>query len=100
MFGVDGGGGLAWLQTTTRALDVDNMQEIDYYRAAHGCKVNSLAIPRSSEVSSLTDAVGDVDTDRRCLTFYLSRTSRDLKNNLISTVEPGAFRGLPALRRL
>uniref|UniRef100_A0A8C4GPB9 Adhesion G protein-coupled receptor A1 n=1 Tax=Dicentrarchus labrax TaxID=13489 RepID=A0A8C4GPB9_DICLA len=34
------------------------------------------------------------------LTLSLSLFSRDLKNNLISTVEPGAFRGLLALRRL
>uniref|UniRef100_A0A3B5A2H7 Probable G-protein coupled receptor 125 n=1 Tax=Stegastes partitus TaxID=144197 RepID=A0A3B5A2H7_9TELE len=35
-----------------------------------------------------------------CDSFSLSLFSRDLKNNLISTVEPGAFRGLLALRRL
>uniref|UniRef100_A0A668A1S5 Adhesion G protein-coupled receptor A1 n=1 Tax=Myripristis murdjan TaxID=586833 RepID=A0A668A1S5_9TELE len=37
-------------------------------------------------------------SDSLCLSLALF--PRDLKNNLISTVEPGAFRGLLALRRL
>jgi len=34
------------------------------------------------------------------LLLFLYFFSRDLRNNLISTVEPGAFRGLVALKKL
>lgn len=42
MFGVDSGGGLAWLQTSTWELAVDNTQEIVYYCVAKDCKLTKI----------------------------------------------------------
>lgn len=53
MFGADGGGGLAWLQTTTRGLDVDNMQEIVYYCAANDCMLTQINSPQFLAISGL-----------------------------------------------
>lgn len=98
---------------------MDNPQEIDYYYATNGgelTQINSLRFWRFRHPSTCmfaldaTDAIADVSVfflsfkmgpcGEKGANFELSRTSRDLKNNLISTVEPGAFRGLLALRRL